>query len=44
VGFDPVDIDTLASARYAEELGLIVLHLAYTAGFGDQVSFQVSVF
>jgi predicted dinucleotide-binding enzyme len=44
VGFDPVDIGTLASARYAEELGLIVLHLAYTAGFGDRVSCKVSVF
>jgi predicted dinucleotide-binding enzyme len=44
VGFEPVDAGNLTAARDVEGLGLIVLHLAYTAGYGDRVSFKVTVF
>ena len=44
MGFEPIDSGNLSAARYVEGLGLLVLHLAYTAGYGDRVSFKVTVF
>ncbi len=32
----------LSSARFAEELGILTLHLVYKAGYGSRVCFGVS--
>ena len=40
VGFDPVDLGSLSSARYTEPLAMIIAHLAYGGAEGPQLAYR----
>jgi predicted dinucleotide-binding enzyme len=43
IGLEAVDTGNLSSARFAEGLGILTLHLVYKAGYGSRVCFGISV-
>jgi 8-hydroxy-5-deazaflavin:NADPH oxidoreductase len=43
IGLDPVNGGRLTCARYAEGMGLLLISLAYEAGYGNRVAFRVYV-
>jgi predicted dinucleotide-binding enzyme len=44
VGFDPVDLGSLSSARYTEPLAMIIAHLAYGGAEGPQLAYRFERF
>ena len=43
IGLEAVDTEKLSSARFAEGLGILTLHLVYNAGYGPRVCMGISV-
>lgn len=41
IGFDPVDCGPLKAARYLEEMGNMIINLAYTYGMGNKMGFKL---
>lgn len=44
VGFDPVDLGSLRSARYTEPLAMIIAHLAYGGSEGPELAYRFERF
>ncbi|MGD6852336.1 MAG: NADPH-dependent F420 reductase [Candidatus Bathyarchaeia archaeon] len=41
MGFDPVDCGPLKSARYLEEMGILIINLAYNYGMGTNTGYKL---
>jgi len=44
VGFDPIDLGSLRSARYTEPLAMIIAHLAYGGSEGPELAYRFERF
>jgi predicted dinucleotide-binding enzyme len=44
VGFDPIDLGPLRSARYTEPLAMIIAHLAYGGTEGPEIAYRFERF
>jgi len=44
VGFDPIDLGSLRSARYTEPLAMIIAHLAYAGAEGPELAYRFERF
>ena len=41
IGFDPVDCGPLKAARYLEEMGILIINLAYGYGMGNKIGYKL---
>jgi 8-hydroxy-5-deazaflavin:NADPH oxidoreductase len=44
IGFDPIDLGSLSSARYTEPLAMIIAHLAYGGPEGPELTYRFERF
>ena len=41
IGFDPIDVGTLRSARYLEPMGMLLISLGYDLGMGTNIGIKL---
>lgn len=41
IGFDPIDVGTLRSARYLEPMGMLLISLGYDLGMGTNMGIKL---